>query len=73
MNIQNPEDLGSFVKKSRKQQSLTQIELAALSGVGVRYLQELERGKATVQLGKAMDVMHTLGISITLHTREDEA
>ena len=44
--------LSSYVKEMRKQFGLTQVDLAAKSGVGLRFVRELEQGKETVRLDK---------------------
>ena len=41
-------DLGEYIRAKRKLYNLTQVELAERSGVGIRFVRELERGKATV-------------------------
>jgi hypothetical protein len=43
--------------------------LAAAAGVGKRFVVELEAGKATVQLGKVLQVMSAAGVDITLTPR----
>jgi y4mF family transcriptional regulator len=58
--------LGQIIRGERKAQGLLQVELAAASGVGVRFLVELERGKPTAQLGRALTVLATLGCSIEI-------
>ncbi len=68
--ILNTEALGEVIRKERKRQKVTQSELAALAGVGVRFLRELEHGKSSCQLGRTLEVLHTLGISIDAMTRE---
>jgi y4mF family transcriptional regulator len=60
-----PEDLGRLVKKERKAMGLTQAELALTSGTGMRFISDLENGKPTCQLGKALTVLKTLGIRLT--------
>ncbi len=69
-NIQDAEALGGVIRRERKRQRVTQAELAALAGVGVRFLRELEHGKESCQLGRALAVLQTLGISIVATTRE---
>ena len=54
--------LGSIVKKTRKKQRLTQQQLALASGVGVRFIRELEQGKNSCHIGKALIVVSMLGI-----------
>ena len=61
--------LGELIRSERKRQKVTQVELAALAGVGVRFLRELENGKESCQLGRAFTVLSTLGISIDAATR----
>jgi len=61
-----PEKIGEAVKEARKKLGVTQRELALTSGTGLRFIIELERGKATSQLGKVLAVLHTLGIGIEL-------
>ncbi len=50
-------ELGKYIKEKRKLFKLTQVELAERSGVGLRFVRELERGKATVQLNKVNQVL----------------
>ena len=59
--IQSPQELGSILRKARKQLKLTQPQLALASGVGVRFIVELEAGKPTLQLAKVMQVLASLG------------
>ena len=54
-------DLGEYNRTKRKLYNLTQTELAERSGVGVRFVRELERGKATVQLDKVNMVLALFG------------
>lgn len=54
-------DLGKYIRDKRKRFKLTQIELAERSGVGVRFVRELERGKNTVQLDKVNQVLALFG------------
>lgn len=54
-------DLGEYIRTKRKLYNLTQTELAERSGVGVRFVRELERGKATVQLDKVNMVLALFG------------
>lgn len=59
-------DIGAIVRITRKQQGLRQDELAAAANVGVRFLIELEGGKDTAQIGKALSVLKALGIELKL-------
>jgi y4mF family transcriptional regulator len=60
------QSLGAIVRNERKALGLRQAELAAASGVGVRFLVELEAGKPTAQIGKVLEVLAALGCSIEI-------
>ena len=67
MNMNSVSDhraLGKLIRAERKSQKLTQEQLAALSGVGVRFVRELENGKESCRIGLAFTVMQTLGLSV---------
>lgn len=53
--------LSSYVKEMRKQVGLTQVDLAAKSGVGLRFVRELEQGKETLRLDKVNQVLLLFG------------
>lgn len=61
-----PNTIGELVKSTRKRMGVTQKDLAMTSGTGLRFIIELEQGKPTCQLGKALTVLQTLGIKIEL-------
>ena len=54
-------DLGEYIRSKRKLHNLTQVELAERSGVGIRFVRELERGKATTQMDKVNQVLRLFG------------
>ena len=53
--------LSEFVKERRKQLNLTQIDLAEKSGVGLRFVRELEQGKQTLRMDKINQVLTLFG------------
>lgn len=53
--------LSEFVKERRKQLNLTQIDLAEKSGVGLRFVRELEQGKRTLRMDKINQVLALFG------------
>lgn len=53
--------LSIFVKEMRKQFGLTQVDLAEKSGVGLRFVRELEQGKQTLRLDKVNQVLALFG------------
>src|SRR5699024_449045 len=62
-------ELGAALRAQRKSQELTLEQLSGLSGLGMRFLSELERGKATAELGKALEVARLLGLDCYLIPR----
>ena len=54
---------GSLIRSRRKALNMRQHELALATGVGRRFLIELERGKPSCQLGRSLMVAHALGIT----------
>lgn len=68
-----PQILGLQIRSARKAAGLRQDELAAASGVGLRFLVELERGKGTSHLGKALQVLDTLGLTVAVIPRAGPA
>ena len=61
-----PAQLGETIRKVRRSLGVTQKDLALTSGTGLRFVIDLEKGKETCQIGKALLVVQTLGIRISL-------
>ncbi|NLK14742.1 MAG: helix-turn-helix transcriptional regulator [Spirochaetales bacterium] len=57
-------ELSTLIRKYRKQANLTQEEFALLSGLGVRFVRELEQGKPTVRLDKVNQALALLGFKM---------
>lgn len=53
--------LSKYVKTMRKQYNLTQMELSEKSGVGLRFVRELEQGKQTLRLDKVNQILNLFG------------
>ena len=62
-------DLGRLIRDERKRQHMTQTELANVSGVGITYLSQLENGKETAEIGKALNVLTMLGLDLYAERR----
>jgi HTH-type transcriptional regulator / antitoxin HipB len=61
-----PQRIGTLIKTTRKSLGVTQKDLALTSGTGLRFIIDLERGKETCEIGKALTILQTLGIKLTL-------
>jgi y4mF family transcriptional regulator len=64
-----PADIGAAIRKKRKEDGLTLVDAAALCGVGYRFMSDLENGKATVQVGKVLQVLTALGLDVYIEAR----
>jgi y4mF family transcriptional regulator len=53
--------LSKHIKLKRKQNKLTQPELAIKAGVGLRFVRDLEQGKTTLRMDKVNDVLRLFG------------
>ena len=56
--------LSEYVKSMRKEHNLTQIELSEKSGVGLRFVRELEQGKQTLRLDKVNQILNLFGSEV---------
>jgi HTH-type transcriptional regulator/antitoxin HipB len=62
-------ELGRLVRKIRKEQGLTQLDVAGLGGLSNRFIIDLERGKETLQIQKVLNVLALLGLELTVRKR----
>jgi y4mF family transcriptional regulator len=68
-SIASASALGRLIRAKRRQIGMTQTEASALAGVGIRFLSELENGKATAELGKVLQVLARLGLVLEIRPR----
>ena len=62
--VDTPKAFGRLVYQRRRALGLQQRELALSANVGERFVVELEAGKPTCQLGKALSVARAVGIKL---------
>ncbi|HEX8753826.1 MAG TPA: helix-turn-helix domain-containing protein [Solirubrobacterales bacterium] len=67
--IHDPEQLGTLIRRRRRELGLTQTEVAEVANTNLRFLSELERGKPTARLENVMRVLATLGIELEARLR----
>lgn len=60
------QQIGRLIRDTRKKLGVTQKILALTSGTGLRFVIDLEKGKETCEIGKALTILDTLGIKLTL-------
>jgi HTH-type transcriptional regulator/antitoxin HipB len=66
-------DFGEHIRQVRKRQGITQKELADFfASFSREFLSDLENGKPTVELGRALAVAHALGLRLYFATDETD-
>lgn len=71
--IKNTHELGVLIRAFRKSQHLTLETVSGMCNVSMRFLSELERGKETAELGKALSILSQLGLKIIIAPRGDSS
>jgi transcriptional regulator with XRE-family HTH domain len=66
VSISSVAELGEMIRAIRKESGLTQRDAAALCNVSLPFLNGLEQGKTTAQIGKVLSVCNRFGIDIRL-------
>ena len=67
----NMNRIGKYIKEERKKAGLTQEEFAMRSGLGLRFVRELEQGKETVRLDKVNKALAMFGKEAVPGEREE--
>ncbi len=55
--------IANYVKQKRKEAGLTQEEFAMRSGLGLRFVRDLEQGKETVRMDKVNQALAMFGMT----------
>ena len=69
MGVLTAKEFGSAIRIRRKKLGYTHAQLADACGVGVMFVSQLENGKETTQLEKALRVANMVGLTINLEER----
>lgn len=56
--------LANFVRSKRKSLGYSQLKLSQRTGVGLRFLKELELGKKTLRMDKVEQVLNFFGFTL---------
>jgi HTH-type transcriptional regulator / antitoxin HipB len=67
--VRSAADVGAIARMARKSQGLSQLDLAGLGNTGNRFIVELEAGKPTLQLQKALDTLALLGLEVLVRRK----
>jgi y4mF family transcriptional regulator len=66
MNMTDTTAIGQAIRQQRRRLKVTQRDLAMASGTGLRFIIDLEKGKPTCQLGKALEIVRALGLKLEI-------
>lgn len=69
MTIHNAADFGKALRKRRKELGYTQRYISEFTGFSISFISDLENGKSTAELGKAIHISNLLGLDLTMHAR----
>ncbi|MBQ5952404.1 MAG: helix-turn-helix domain-containing protein [Lachnospiraceae bacterium] len=61
---------GKILRNRRKELGYTQSYVSQVTGMSVSFLSDLENGKETAELGKALYLAGLLGLDVDLKERE---
>ena len=63
--------IAECIKQKRKEAGLTQEEFAIRSGLGLRFIRELEQGKETVRMDKVNQALAMFGMQAVPGRRDE--
>lgn len=69
MKITDTASFGKAIRARRKKLGLTQADIAVFTGLSISFLSDLENGKKTIELEKAISVAMLLGLDINVTER----
>lgn len=69
MIITDAKSFGEAVRNRRKQLGYTQAYLSEFTGMSISFLSDLENGKPTIELEKAIRIANLLGLDCSLTAR----
>ena len=69
MKIIDSKALGEAIRKRRKELGYTQAYLSGFTGFSISFISDLERGKATAEIGKTIDLINLLGLNLEAEKR----
>ena len=69
MVTNDSKDFGKELKKRRKELGYTQAYISEFTGFSVSFISDLEKGKPTAEIGKAIKYANLLGLDVKLDVR----
>ena len=69
MIVNDSEQFGKAIKRRRKELGYTQNYVSEVTGLSASFISNLENGKVTTELGKAILLANILGLDIEIKVR----
>ena len=69
MKIYDAESFGLALRQRRKEMNYTQREISDITGFSISFISDLENGKPTAEIGKAIYLANVLGLDIDIKSR----
>ena len=69
MKIIDSKSLGQAIRAGRKELNYTQAYLSEFTGLSVTFISDLERGKPTAEIEKAIRLINILGMDLFIERR----
>lgn len=72
MEYNRDNDIAKFIREKRKEYGYTQEEFAINSGLGLRFVRELEQGKLTLKMDKVLVALSMFDSTLTVRRIGDK-
>lgn len=59
-------EIGKTIKVKRKELRLSQKDVSLATGLGTRFISEVENGKPSCQIEKVLQLLSVLGLKLTI-------
>ncbi|WP_288544934.1 helix-turn-helix domain-containing protein [uncultured Clostridium sp.] len=69
MKITSTMEFGRAIRNKRKKLGYTQAQLSEYTGFSTSFISDLENGKETAELGKALFLLQLLGLDLAINNR----
>ena len=69
MKVTSVSEFGTVIRNKRKKLGYTQAQLSEYSGINASFISNLENGKETIELGKALFVLQLLELDLEINNR----
>jgi len=69
MKAGNSIQFGRAIRERRKELGYTQRDIASFTGLSISFISDLERGKKTAELEKALFIAGMLGLDVMVESR----